>query len=638
MAGAAHIERGAQPPRTSRVGTARRTTSLPWRWHSAMASPRITAGRLVHLLAWVAVASAGGGVVNPDRPAPAPSPSQSHYSPPPPPPPQAALEGPLPAQCCTVMDYILCGMGMREGSLVQQYNEAIERTVICSCRTPSWQNGLISPEQDGAVAPWNDDPRNTGMCGVNGVAADEVRDVHLRLQQDLATCSAAVDSLPPDKKVGLRDAMMGYYKSNREQLLDLFCEVVCGAPCCRGAHCYDPRSDPTSAEWLTEVKSRGYTIQDLPSQGRNPLCQPLLFVGGDEPPSPNEAAKIMPAVILDSGDLENQCDALGDDFVYKCETIHGDLEFKGVTDVDSRRPGDQRVQSQTLQMDVQYHACLPRNCDTDDINAAIGILADPDSSRYVQLAVALLLKTLVVASRYGSVDPAVVDSVLGHAGGLRAADLGLSHDQLAWIMRSLSAPLGLDWSSTENADPQVTLIDFYLQYHRLNYASLTVTDDNCYLRWLDDSGAEWWVLGGVVALLCLGCACCGRCARKRLRRLHRSNMLHVEAFEVGSGDAVPAPTSVTVNAVAQPLADDSPESSAAFVLGVPLLDDEQQPPTTATALEASPYVEPATAAEDPDERASRRSSSSASVSVSVTISDDRGRNSDCPSPTRATAY
>ena len=87
-----------------------------------------------------------------------------------------------------------------------------------------------------------------------------------------------------------------------------------------------------------------------------------------------------PVVRLDEGDYEDACDDLGDDFEYRCLLLDGDLEFAGVDDVDLDTPGNQRVQSQTLHMHVEFSACVPKACDSESISLALKALSDPSSA------------------------------------------------------------------------------------------------------------------------------------------------------------------------------------------------------------------------------------------------------------------
>lgn len=64
-------------------------------------------------------------------------------------------------------------------------------------------------------------------------------------------------------------------------------------------------------------------------------------------------------------------------------------------DIAPLQVGEQRVQGQTLSLDVSFHTCLPRACTEDQLNKALGILSNPSTTFSLQKVFALVIKALI---------------------------------------------------------------------------------------------------------------------------------------------------------------------------------------------------------------------------------------------------
>jgi hypothetical protein len=372
-------------------------------------------------------------------------------------------------------------------------------------------------------------PEYTYTCSIDTPAADEVVNAYNQAAKNLNTESRCADAFTSTSGYttqanlfAMTDAAAAYVRGNRDTLLDLLCQIVCDSHCTRNP-------ETNEIEWLP---------------GKDQLCTPLLNIG--EMPLTGNTLK---AKLVDpDGKYEDACDDLGYDFVFECNQMTGSFKKSGVEDIDGRTAGEQRVQGQTVSVDISYHSCLPRVCGAEQINKALEGLANPGVLLQVQKIVALLLKTMIFAAESHIIQPALIDKVLGSIltseGPLSASRIGLTRRTLKSLMVSLEgghpspactpSKRRTQWTSSQTPSqtpclpPQVTLIDLYFSYGRVSYATLEIANHwyGCFSTWT-------WIL--IVLLFVGACASCCVCCARRLKRA-RGQIMNaglVEAFPVG---------------------------------------------------------------------------------------------------------
>lgn len=460
-------------------------------------------------------------------------------------------------------------------------------------------------------------PRNTFACDISLADADEVLNSYAQVSSYLGECGDMMSMGGGESNealVKLMDAAVGYAQHNREKLLDMVCQIVCGSDCNR------------DADGL---------IQALP--GDRQLCTPLLNIG-DQPIRKERQ------VVLDTGDYEDACDDLGDDFSFESNRMTGDIFFQGVEDIAPEEAGEQRVQGQTLNVDILYHTCLPRVCTQDQLNKALGVLSNPSTTFALQKVFALVIKTLIFGSESGITEPELVSKVLSNVWAtevltptgarpsqmqrpLSYTDLGFSRDSLSRLMVSMlgssrssqctPAMRQGDWEMNPPINPgclppQVTLVDLYFSYSRVTYATLF----NCRSMFgcSGHGGLYGWMPLVLVLSFACSCAGCYYFCSKRLKRAHRANLSLVEAFPVGA-TAVSGGADNNFN----PLVSDSRESGGGGGDGGTIV--------TATALATATATGTSTTAISDHVAV-------AVVETTATVLHQGVTEPDCPPPTR----